>query len=30
MYYIETADNNNGIISGFYSPYVDGEAIVNH
>ena len=29
MYYIETAENNNGIISGFFSPYVDGEAIVN-
>ncbi len=29
LHYIETAENNNGIISGFFSPYVDGEAIVN-
>ena len=29
LHYIETAENNNGIISGFFSPYADGEAVVN-
>lgn len=29
LHYIETAENNNGVISSFFSPYVDGEAIVN-
>ena len=29
LHYIETAENNDRLISGFFSPYVNGEAVVN-